>query len=119
MRKGVVFINISQGPVVNESALVAALNSGKVSSAGLDVYEFEPKVHEVLLNHPQCTLLPHVGTYTEESGMDMEKLALRNPKRYLMDGEAISAVNKVAPGKPLEGMMTDGIDISKLSITLQ
>ncbi|KAF9992357.1 hypothetical protein BGZ80_011195 [Entomortierella chlamydospora] len=119
MRKGVVFINTSQGAIVNEAALIEALNSGKVSSAGLDVYEFEPKVHEALINHPRCTLLPHMGTYTEESGMDTEKLALRNPKRYLMDGEAISAVNTVAVSKPLEGMMTDGIDISKLNITLQ
>ncbi|KAF9433773.1 hypothetical protein BGZ76_008998 [Entomortierella beljakovae] len=119
MRDGVVFINISQGQIVNEAALVAALDSGKVSSAGLDVYEFEPKVHEKLLNHPSCTLLPHMGTFTEESGMDTEKLALRNPKRYLMDGEAISAVNTIASNKPLEHMMTDGIDISKLSLTLQ
>ncbi|KAI1316027.1 hypothetical protein EDD11_010491 [Mortierella claussenii] len=120
MKKGVVFINISCGPIVDEAALVQALNSGKVSSAGLDVYEFEPKVHEALLQHPQCTLLPHMGTNTEESRMDMEKLALRNPKRFLMDGEAITPINTVvATGKPLEHLMTDGIDISKLNITLQ
>ncbi|KAG0223975.1 hypothetical protein BGX31_008250 [Mortierella sp. GBA43] len=120
MRKGIVFINISRGPVVDEAALVQALASGRVASAGLDVYEFEPKVHDALLKHPQCTLLPHMGTHTEESTLDMEKLALRNIKKFLMHGEAVSAVNKVEGGvKPLENAMTDSIDISKLSLTLQ
>ncbi|KAF9963440.1 hypothetical protein BGZ65_003397 [Modicella reniformis] len=119
MKKGVVFVNISRGPIVDEAALVQALESGRVASAGLDVYEFEPKVHEALLKHPQCTLLPHMGTTTEESILDMEKLALRNMKKFLMNGEAIAAVNKVEGSKPLEHVMSDGIDISQLSITLQ
>ncbi|KAF9896473.1 hypothetical protein BX616_007389, partial [Lobosporangium transversale] len=120
MKKGVVLINVARGPIVDEAALVEALNSGKVSSAGLDVFEFEPKVHEGLLSHPRCTLLPHMGTHCEGSRLDMEKLALRNSKRFLMDGEAITPINKIeAAGKPLEHLMTDGIDISKLNITLQ
>ncbi|KAI8598416.1 D-isomer specific 2-hydroxyacid dehydrogenase [Dissophora ornata] len=120
MKKGVVFVNIARGPVVDEAALVKALESGKVASAGLDVFEFEPKISEALLKHPQCTLLPHMGTNTEESVLDMEKLALRNVKKFLMHGEAHAQVNKVeTTSKPLEHLMTDGIDISKLSITLQ
>ncbi|KAG0251485.1 hypothetical protein BG011_007582 [Mortierella polycephala] len=119
MMNGVVIINIARGAVIDEAALVQALESGKVASAGLDVFEFEPKVHEALLKHPQCTLLPHVGTNAVESLMYMEKLALRNAKKFLMHGEAISAVNMVAPGKPLENLMTDSVDISKLSLTLQ
>ncbi|KAF9361874.1 hypothetical protein BGX34_006859 [Mortierella sp. NVP85] len=119
MKKGIVFINIARGAIVDEAALVQALASGRVASAGLDVFEFEPKVHDALLKHPQCTLLPHMGTSTQESVLDMEKLALRNVKKFLMHGEAISAVNKVEGIKPLEHVMTDGIDISKLSLTLQ
>lgn len=72
MKTGVVVVNIARGPIIDEAALVAALDSGKVSSAGLDVYEFEPKVHEGLLKHPNCTLLPHMGTFTEETSLDME-----------------------------------------------
>ncbi|KAF9576989.1 hypothetical protein EC968_000116 [Mortierella alpina] len=119
MRKGVVFVNIARGPIVDEAALVKALESGKVASAGLDVFEFEPKIHEALLKHPRCTLLPHMGTDTEETNRDMEKLALRNAKQLLMHGEAITPVNKVASSKPLEHLMTDSVDISKLNLTLQ
>ncbi|KAG0366464.1 glyoxylate/hydroxypyruvate reductase [Gamsiella multidivaricata] len=119
MKQGVVFINISRGPIVDEAALVKALEGGKVASAGLDVYEHEPKIHEGLLKHPQCTLLPHMGTDAEETRLDMEKLALRNIKRFLMSGDAYFPVNKVEASKPLEHLMSDGIDISKLNITLQ
>ncbi|KAF9080769.1 hypothetical protein BGX29_002768 [Mortierella sp. GBA35] len=118
MKKGVVLINIARGPVIDEAALVEALDSGRVGSAGLDVYEFEPKVHEALIKHPQCTLLPHMGTSTEESQRAMEKLALRNIQNLLMQGEAVNPLNKV-DSKALEGVMTDSVDISKLSLTLQ
>ncbi|KAF9408038.1 hypothetical protein BGZ94_002467 [Podila epigama] len=118
MKTGVVVVNIARGPIIDEAALVKALESGKVGAAGLDVFEFEPKVHEGLLKHPRCTLLPHMGTYAEETTMDMENLTLRNAKKFLMHGEAISPVNKVTDGKVLESIMTDSIDISKLNITL-
>ncbi|KAK5822502.1 D-isomer specific 2-hydroxyacid dehydrogenase [Linnemannia elongata] len=118
MKKGVILINIARGPVVEEAALVEALESGRVGSAGLDVFEFEPKVHEVLLKHPRCTLLPHMGTSTEESLRSMEKLALKNIMNLLMQGEAITPINKVAT-KALEGVMTDSVDFSKISLTLQ
>ncbi|KAF9542056.1 hypothetical protein EC957_002349 [Mortierella hygrophila] len=118
MKKGVVLVNIARGPVVDEAALVEALESGRVGSAGLDVFEFEPKVHEGLLKHPQCTLLPHMGTTTEESLRSMEKLALKNIMNLLMHGEAISPINKVV-GKALDGVMTDSVDFSKINLTLQ
>ncbi|KAG0040303.1 hypothetical protein BGZ82_003857 [Podila clonocystis] len=118
MKKGVVVINIARGPIIDEEALVKALESGKVGAAGLDVFEFEPKVHEGLLKHPRCTLLPHMGTYTEETTMDMENLTIRNTKKFLMHGEAITPINKVT-GKAVGDMMTDSIDISKINITLQ
>ncbi|KAF9373607.1 hypothetical protein CPB97_000430 [Podila verticillata] len=118
MKKGVVVINIARGAIIDEAALVKALESGKVGAAGLDVFEFEPKVHEGLLKHPRCTLLPHMGTHSEETAMDMENLAIRNTKQFLMHGEAITPINKVT-GKAVGDMMTDTIDISKLNITLQ
>ncbi|KAG0278209.1 hypothetical protein BGZ95_004487 [Linnemannia exigua] len=118
MKKGVVLINIARGPIVEEAALVEALDSGKVGSAGLDVYEFEPKIHEALIKHPQCTLLPHMGTTTEESLRSMEKLALKNIMNLLMQGEAVTPINKVA-AKALEGVMTDSVDFSKINLTLQ
>ena len=66
MKDSVVIINTARGAVIDEAALVEALDSGKVWSAGLDVFEEEPKVHPGLLTNPRVTLLPHVGTWTVE-----------------------------------------------------
>ena len=66
MKDSVVIINTARGAVIDEAALVEALDSGKVFSAGLDVFEEEPKVHPGLVNNPKVTLLPHMGTWTVE-----------------------------------------------------
>jgi D-3-phosphoglycerate dehydrogenase len=67
MKKGVVLVNTARGKLIDEQALVDALNEGKVFSAGLDVFEEEPKIHEGLLNNPNVVLLPHIGTATWET----------------------------------------------------
>lgn len=67
MKKGVIIVNTARGKLIDEKALVDALEEGKVFSAGLDVYEEEPKVNEGLLNNPNVVLLPHVGTSTWET----------------------------------------------------
>jgi D-3-phosphoglycerate dehydrogenase len=66
MKDGVVVVNSARGAVMNEAALVEALDSGKVLSAGLDVFEEEPKVHPGLIRNPNVMLVPHMGTYTVE-----------------------------------------------------
>lgn len=67
MKEGVVIVNTARGPIIDEQALVDALQSGKVFGAGLDVYEKEPEVHEGLIASDHCILLPHVGTATYET----------------------------------------------------
>ena len=67
MKEGIVLVNTARGKLIDEQALVDALDEGKVFSAGLDVYEEEPKVHEGLLNNPNVVLLPHIGTATKET----------------------------------------------------
>ena len=66
MKKGVVIVNTARGAVIDEDALVKALDSGHVWSCGLDVYEEEPKVHPGLIANPHVMLVPHMGTWTVE-----------------------------------------------------
>lgn len=66
MKPGVVIINTARGAVIDEDALVQALDSGKVLSAGLDVFEEEPAVHPGLVRNPNVMLVPHMGTWTVE-----------------------------------------------------
>ena len=64
MKDGVVIVNTARGAVIDEAALVKSLGEGKVFSAGLDVYEEEPKIHQGLVDNPHVLLLPHMGTWT-------------------------------------------------------
>ena len=66
MKKGVVIVNTARGGVLDEDALVKAIEGGIVSSVGLDVYQKEPDIHPGLLSNPHVCLLPHMGTSTVE-----------------------------------------------------
>ena len=67
MKDGVVIINTSRGTNVDEAALLDALNSGKVRSAGLDVYADEPASNKALYSHPMVSCTPHIGAATVEA----------------------------------------------------
>ena len=73
-------INIARGNVVQESALIDALQAGSIGGAGLDVYEFEPKVPEALRALDNVVLLPHLGTSSHEVRVDMWMMAVENLK---------------------------------------
>ena len=67
MKDGVVIINTSRGANVDEDALLAALESGKVRAAGLDVYADEPTANAALYSHPMVSCTPHIGAATVEA----------------------------------------------------
>ncbi len=71
-------INTSRGPVVDEAALVSALQVGKIAGAGLDVYEQEPIVHAGLTALPNVVLLPHLGSATLDTRVRMGRICLEN-----------------------------------------
>ncbi|MDB6139974.1 MAG: Hydroxyacid dehydrogenase [Verrucomicrobiaceae bacterium] len=71
-------INVARGSVVDETALVQALQQGTIGGAGLDVFEHEPAVPAELLAMEQVVLLPHVGSATQETRAAMAKLVLDN-----------------------------------------
>ena len=78
MQPHAIFVNISRGDVVDETALITALQSGTIAGAGLDVYEFEPEVPSALKAMEQVTLLPHLGTAALEVREAMGRMALEN-----------------------------------------
>lgn len=67
MKDGVAIVNCSRGGVIDENALIEALNSGKVAFAGLDVFENEPTPRKEILTHPKISLTPHTGASTLEA----------------------------------------------------
>ncbi|MGJ8627907.1 MAG: 2-hydroxyacid dehydrogenase [Sulfitobacter sp.] len=89
-------INVSRGSVVDEAALIDALQSGKLGWAGLDVFEGEPHVPQALRDLPNTVLLPHVGSATVETRAAMGALTVDNLLQHLKDGTLISAVPECA-----------------------
>lgn len=73
-------INIARGNIIEESALIDALQTGAIGGAGLDVYEFEPQVPEALRALDNVVLLPHLGTASHEVRLNMWMMAVENLK---------------------------------------
>lgn len=92
MKPGVIITTTARGKVMDEAALVAALEAGHVRAVGLDVFENEPIVHEGLLRHPRALLLPHLGTHTSETRCTMEDMALNNIRSGLTTGALLTLV---------------------------
>ncbi|KAK3991026.1 putative 2-hydroxyacid dehydrogenase [Cladorrhinum sp. PSN332] len=93
MKPNITIINTARGAVMDEDALVSALNSGRVHSVGLDVYEHEPdNIHPGLLSNPRVVLVPHMGTWTVETELKMEEWAISNVRMAVEEGKLRSIV---------------------------
>lgn len=92
MKDGVVVVNTARGAVIDEAALIKALKSGKVRSAGLDVFEHEPQVPQELLDMPQVLGLPHMGTNTFETIKHMEEFIVENVEAIIKSGKGLTIV---------------------------
>ncbi len=94
MKDGVIIINTSRGPLVVEEDLKAALDSGKVYAAGLDVVSTEPiKADNVLLKAENCILTPHIAWAPKESRQRLMDIAVDNLKQFI-GGNPVNVVNK-------------------------
>jgi len=95
-----VFVNIGRGSTVDEEALIAALSDGTILAAGLDVFADEPRVPKALINLPNATLLPHVGSASVHTRNAMADLVADNLESWFTKGQAITAVPETAAVRP-------------------
>ncbi len=93
MKPTAFLINTSRGKVVEEAALVEALQSKRLAGAGLDVFEFEPQIHPALLALPNVIATPHMGTATKETRLAMAMMAADNLLAALAGQRPVNLVN--------------------------
>jgi glyoxylate reductase len=93
MRKSAILVNVARGPVVDEEALVWALEAGEIAGAGIDVYEREPEVHPGLVAlHERVVLAPHLGSATVVTRRALAKIAADNALAVLAEKPPINPV---------------------------
>ncbi len=95
MKNGVFFVNTARGPIVDEKALITALESGKVSRAGLDVFDGEPKVNPYFLTSDKVTIQPHLGGLTNKAARDAERECFANIEALFSTGRPVAPVNEI------------------------
>jgi glyoxylate reductase len=93
MKETAYLVNSARGPIVDEAALVDALENGKIAGAGLDVFENEPDVHPGLLDLDNVVILPHLGSATIETRTAMGVLAAKNALAVLKGEQPPTPVN--------------------------
>ncbi len=108
MEKKPILINTSRGPIVDERALIQALEQGLISGAGLDVLEKEPPDDQnLLLKMENVILSPHVGFYSEESISELKRRTAKNVADVLRGKRPGSLVNREVLGKTRATISTD------------
>lgn len=114
MKPGVLVVNAARGGVVDEAALLAALESGKVAGAALDVFNEEPTpAGHPLVNHPKVICTPHLGASTEEA---QEKVAIEVAEQFCSffeKGEIRNAVNAVGLPSEVRSQMSPWLELSR------
>ena len=91
--KGAVVTNVARGDIVDDEALIDALNRRKVYAVGLDVYKGEPNLNPGYLKHKSAFILPHLGSATKETRTAMANLAIDNIDEFFKTGKCKNKVN--------------------------
>jgi len=93
MKSGCRLVNIARGKLIDEEALIAALNSGHITAAGLDVHYDEPNVNPKLAKMENVEMLTHIAGGSIESHVGFERIGMENILSYFETGKAINPVN--------------------------
>ncbi len=93
MKDGVRIVNCARGGLIDEEALLAALNSGKVAGAALDVFAEEPAKENILFGHENVVVTPHLGASTSEAQVNVAVQVAEQMADYLLDGAVTNALN--------------------------
>ena len=91
--KGAVVTNVARGDIVDDEALIDALNRRKVYAVGLDVYKGEPNLNPGYLKHKSAFILPHLGSATKQTRTAMANLAIDNLEEFFNSGNCKNRVN--------------------------
>jgi lactate dehydrogenase-like 2-hydroxyacid dehydrogenase len=91
-----ILINVSRGSVVDETALIAALQERRLGSAALDVFEHEPTIPDALKTMENVVLAPHIGSASVETRQAMGDLTCDNLERYVQDQTVVTPVPECA-----------------------
>ena len=91
--KGAVVTNVARGDIVDDEALIEALDRRKVYAVGLDVYKGEPNLNPGYLKHKSAFILPHLGSDTKETRTAMANLAIDNLEDFFKTGDCKNKVN--------------------------
>ena len=91
--KGAVVTNVARGDIIEDEALIDALDRRKVYAVGLDVYKNEPNLNPGYLKHKSAFILPHLGSATKETRTAMANLAIDNIEEFFRTGNCINKVN--------------------------
>lgn len=94
MKKTAFLVNTSRGPVVDELALTKALSEGVIAGAGLDVFEFEPKITPELIKLQNVILTPHIASASIEARKEMSEIVAKNIMEFFDGKEPTNKVNK-------------------------
>lgn len=98
MKDGAYFVNTSRGPVVDEDALIQALESGKVTRAGLDVFHNEPRIREYFRTSDKVIVQPHMGGLTDLAFQKSERECFENIRSLFTTGRPVAPVNEIKEG---------------------
>lgn len=113
MKDGVMVINCARGGIIDEQDLIAALDSGKVAHAAIDVYEQEPPTDWSLAQHPQVIATPHLGASTEEAQENVAIAVAEQIVDYLQNDVILNAINAPSVSPEMLTKMKPYLELSE------